>query len=145
MNEVIKDIFKKEMNGMPQVPWGDENVNQECTIDQSAEDTLQMLIDNMEQRKSEDMYILTNSKGINGATCLLYPEVLQQIAEELNSDFYILPSSIHEVILVIDHGNISKMSLKEMVCDVNQTQVAEDEVLSDQVYYYSRKDKFIIM
>jgi hypothetical protein len=91
------------------------------------------------------MYVLTNYKGINGASCLLYPEILDQIGDKLNADFYILPSSIHELILIIDDGKMNPISLREMVCEVNQTQVAADEVLSDQVYYYSREKQRIYM
>lgn len=91
---------------------------------------------NLNQHK---MYILTNYKGINGASCLLYHNILKQFSDQINSDFFILPSSIHEVILVPFDKTITKEALTEMVKDVNYTQVARDEVLSDRVYYYSRQ------
>jgi hypothetical protein len=145
MNEVIKDIFTKEMNGMFYNSKEPNLMDGENHMEPEADPMMHMLLDQMEQRKSEEMFVLTNSRGINGASCLLYPNVLEQIAGELNSDFYILPSSIHEVILVINQGGIDKFTLKEMVCDVNKTQVAVDEVLSDQVYYYSRDKQQIMM
>lgn len=89
------------------------------------------------------MFILTNEKGINGATCLLYENILKKFSDQIHTDFFILPSSIHEVILVPYDKTITKEALKEMVRDVNYTQVARDEVLSDQVYYYSRKNNAI--
>lgn len=103
-----------------------------------------MIYDN-EIPNGKKMYILTNHKGINGAACLLYKDVLGAFAEQVQSDFYILPSSIHELILVPNHKQLTKESLSDMVKDVNRTQVAADEVLSDKVYYYSRELKAIIL
>ncbi len=88
---------------------------------------------------SRKMYILTNSQGINGATCMLYRDVLKDFSNHLKSDLFILPSSIHEIILVPYACSISKELLRDMVIDVNRNQVAKEEVLSDQVYYYSRE------
>ena len=86
------------------------------------------------------MYILTNQKGINGAACLLYPSVLQEFAERFQSDFYLFPSSIHEVILVPAKDQKNSGQYAEMVKEINSTQVAKEEVLSDKIYYYSRSN-----
>ncbi len=91
------------------------------------------------------MYILTNRKGINGASCLLYKDVIRNFARQLNADLYLLPSSIHEIILVPRDRNMKVEALSKMVEEVNRTQVAEEEVLSDHVYYYSlEKDTIFI-
>lgn len=95
--------------------------------------------------ESHKMYILTNQKGINGATCLLYKDILKDFSNQIKSDLYILPSSIHEVILVPFNKIISKKALNEMVVDVNRTQVSREEVLSDRVYYYSRQENAVTM
>lgn len=84
------------------------------------------------------MYVLTNRQKLYGAACMLYPEVLKKIAEKLRQDFYVLPSSVHEVILVPANAETDQESLREIVTDINRTQVAEDEVLADSVYYYTR-------
>jgi hypothetical protein len=89
--------------------------------------------------KPSDMYILTNEKGINGAACILYPEVLGGFARNLDSDLYIFPSSIHEVILVPAVNLDTSRQYAGMVKEINDTQVAPEEVLSDHIYYYSRK------
>jgi hypothetical protein len=91
------------------------------------------------------MFILSNPKGINGATCLLYTNVLKKFSDRLQSDLYILPSSIHEIILIPYEKTITREALAAMVKDVNHTQVASDEVLSDRVYYYSRENNSITM
>jgi hypothetical protein len=87
------------------------------------------------------MYVVSNRTGINGASCLLYKEVIDTLAEELNSNLFILPSSIHEIIVIKDDGFVTKDELVQMVMDVNLTQVAEEDFLSDSVYYYSAEEQ----
>lgn len=84
------------------------------------------------------MYVLTNEKKIFGAICIRYPGILKKLAEKLGGDFYILPSSVHECILVPVAGSVSRDALKEMVIDINLTQVEPQEILANQVYMYSR-------
>ena len=60
-------------------------------------------------------------------------------AEKLGKNFYILPSSVHEVILLPEDKVSSSENLLTMVMEVNRTQLAPEEVLSDAVYYYDRK------
>ena len=75
---------------------------------------------------------------------MLYPDIIKEIADTMEADIYILPSSLHEVILVLDYGlNYNENKLKEMVHDINRTIVNEDEVLSDSVYKYCRDTKKI--
>lgn len=130
----------------PQIRSMDEVIRQMLREEVSQEEIpveLQDSLMNDEYDSKTKMYILSNSQGINGATSLIYLDVLKEFAEHHKSDFFILPSSIHEVILVPYDKTISKESLTEMVKDVNRTQVACDEVLSDKVYYYSRENNAI--
>ena len=89
------------------------------------------------------MRVLTNRQKVNGAACLIYPGVLELLAERYEADLYILPSSVHEVILLEDSGQESPEELKNMVIQVNRTQVAAEEVLSDSLYSYDRKKKCV--
>lgn len=91
------------------------------------------------------MYILTNSAASCGCGCILYPHLLESIGEHIGMDFYILPSSIHEVLLVpaYEKDYISRLSLIQIVRDVNRSCVAQEDFLSDSVYLYSRKNKKI--
>ena len=84
------------------------------------------------------MYVLSNSSKLNGSGCILYKDLLADIAARLKSDFYIIPSSVHEVLLIPSQyaGRASELSL--MVQEVNATQLSKEEILSDHVYYYSR-------
>ena len=84
-----------------------------------------------------EQYVLTNIAQINGATAILYPNLLQEIGEATQSNFFILPSSIHEVILMKDNGDMNAEELQRMVMEINRTQVAPEEVLSDEVYSLS--------
>lgn len=89
------------------------------------------------QEPSEDlMYVLTNSLRSFGAACILYDGMLDKVGEEIGENFYVLPSSIHEMIIVPESNSPLREHLNEMITEVNQTQVDEEEFLSDCVYYY---------
>lgn len=89
------------------------------------------------------MYVLSNQSNLFGAVCMLYDNLLKQCSEELKTDFYILPSSIHEIILVPAHNKDSFEELSEMVREINLTQLSAEEILSDHVYFYSRTEDSI--
>ena len=89
----------------------------------------------------EEMYVVTNATKNRGAAGMFDLHLLRQTAEELQSDFFVLPLSIHEVVLVLEKVSPSKEMLKEMMQQVNQCQMDEDEYLSDNVYYYSRDEQ----
>lgn len=95
-----------------------------------------LLKDMMLKDECAGMYVLTNEQKCQGAAVMLYSEVLEKAAKKLGGNFFILPSSIHEVILLKDHGYEDAESLKEMIAEANRTQVAEEEILSDYPYYF---------
>lgn len=83
---------------------------------------------------------------MNGSIGILCPDLLKNFADEIQDDLYIIPSSIHEVLLVPageTAGNGRELS--EMVQEVNRTQVEREETLSDHVYFYSRETDRITM
>lgn len=87
------------------------------------------------------MYVLTNQNKFNGAGVLAHEGVLEKVGALLGSDFYVLPSSIHEVLIVPDNGNMQLAELEDMVREVNATQVELKDQLSDKVQYYDREAK----
>ena len=92
----------------------------------------------------EKMWVVSNMQGINGSAVILYEDSLHKLAERLDSDLFILPSSIHEVIAI--PSRLAKPDeLAEMVLDINVNQVALDERLSNQVYHYSRKRNILTL
>lgn len=114
MNDVIREMFMKD--GMP------------------AEIT-DMMIGEMPEDRS--MWVISNDKGINGAISMLYEDKLHTLAESLETDLYIMPSSVHEVIAVsANMGDPNELA--QMVAEVNMEQVALDERLSNQVYHYDK-------
>lgn len=110
-----------------------------------SDEDFELLMKHSFYSDSPAMYVLTNKQGINGASCLLYDGLIGEFANKIQSNLFILPSSIHELILVPTQNNRNRSSLKEMVVEVNLTQVAPEEVLSDNVYYYNRNQKAIIL
>ena len=93
--------------------------------------------------KKTDMIIITNTLGVNGAAVILYPGMLASLAKEYNTDFYVIPSSIHEVILVTTDDDSMMAEYRLLVHDVNDQFVDPEEILSDQVYYYQKDLKRI--
>lgn len=89
------------------------------------------------------MYVITNKPGINGASVILYPSVLSDLAGQLHSDLYLLPSSIHEFIAIPSTTEHDSASLREIVAQVNETEVSEEDYLSGEVYRYDRKNSRI--
>ncbi len=83
------------------------------------------------------MFVLSNSLRMHGAACLLYDGLLFDIAKKLGGDLIILPSSIHEVLIIPASAATDTDALNHMICEVNATSVAIDEYLSDHVYFYS--------
>ena len=91
----------------------------------------------MEADSRIDMYVLTNTTGINGAGVILYPNVLKEIAEQLNTNtLYLLPSSVHEFMVLPECNSVEDM--KELVAEANHCAVASVDLLSDSVYRYDR-------
>ena len=87
----------------------------------------------------EQLYVLSNSLKVNGASAILDRKIMEEISEKVG-DFYILPSSIHELLVVPVKTGMDVESLESMVCEVNSTQVQLEERLSDHVYTYSLEE-----
>ncbi len=114
MNEVIRDMFLAD--GMPP-------------------ETADLMIGEMPSKQV--MWIITNEFGTNGAVSMLYEDKLHGLAEDLESDLYIMPSSVHEVVAVsVEMGEPEQLA--EMVAEINMSQVELGERLSNQVYHYDK-------
>lgn len=137
MNEVIKEFMKKDMEAFLQK---NPNLSKHFLLEEEKESITTQLIESVflsaKEKIKIPMYIMTNSNGINGASVLLYKNIIREFSKKCNSDLYILPSSIHEVILVPYEKSIKKEALEELVFDVNRTQVPTEDILSNQVYLY---------
>lgn len=139
MEEIMRELMKKEMMDFHKQQL-QEDISldeQEKEAEQAANDFIELL-QHDDSKRNLNMYVLSNTKGINGAGCLLYPDVLSGFASKIDNDLFVLPSSIHELILVPYEESLGIYQLKEMVKEINQTQVPAEEVLSDAIYCYSK-------
>ena len=75
------------------------------------------------------MFIVTNSQTVDGAGVIFYPEVMDQIGEGFQGDFFILPSSTHETLVIPDNGAFDYRVLEDMVQTINENEVAPEERL----------------
>lgn len=85
-----------------------------------------------------DMYVLSNRAGLFGAAEILDDGNLKMISDKMGGDFIVLPSSIHESIIIPADGRLSHPALAAMVYDINRMQVDVEERLSDHIYLYER-------
>lgn len=94
------------------------------------------LLQAMQESDELKKYLLTNEDKHHGAAVMLYPGVLKQCAETLGGDLMIIPSSVHELILMQANERVKSMPLTDVIMGINETDVAEDEILSDHPYLY---------
>lgn len=111
-----------------------------CTMDEVMRGVLdEEALAGLQQMQRESgtcLYVLSNESRCHGAAAVLYPGMLEKAAGRLGGSFYILPSSIHELLLLCDDGPYDGEGLHMVIGDVNRSQLGEEEVLSDFAYYY---------
>lgn len=107
--------------------------------DEPAQNIAEIISKGMENEAP--MFIITNSQTVGGAGVIFYPEVMDQIGEGFQGDFFILPSSTHETLVIPDNGAFDYRVLEDMVQTINENEVAPEEQLSDHVYHYDVKDR----
>ena len=142
-NVTIDDVYKAALKNTPDLLHSKISsmaaLFEKCGVNVDGEEV------DLKDYVPSDMYVLTNESKLNGAACILYENVLYDFAQKLGADLYILPSSVHEVILLPKLSMFEKDELVNMVKEVNTEGVAADEVLSDTVYEYNRTERLITM
>lgn len=142
MEDIVRDMIVEQFAG-------DECVIAEDSVyaGKTKEDINNIVeeeIDKIKEDKPMDMFVLTNEQKNFGASCILYPNVLKDFADKEQNDFYIIPSSVHEVILVPKKAE-NRERLCEILNEVNKKELDTIDLLSDTVYEYDReKDEVII-
>ncbi|MBO4457376.1 MAG: hypothetical protein J5802_06640 [Butyrivibrio sp.] len=92
--------------------------------------------------EQEQIFVASVPDNVHGAGILAYEDFMDKASERVgNQSFFILPSSIHELLIVPDNGMMDLHSLEQMVREVNATTVDPSEKLTDNVYHYDAKDK----
>lgn len=84
-------------------------------------------------------YTLTNPEKYYGAAAILYPGVMEKASALFPDGFYLLPSSIHEMLILPKNGMAEPQALGEMVREVNRTGVEKEDILSDRIYEYDKE------
>jgi hypothetical protein len=139
MSEVIREMMTGVVEEQVDEICSQYPEDREKLVERTL-DEMVMDIENSPQR----MYVLTNANRYYGAACMVYSGVLEYIGGMMKCDYYILPSSVHEVIFVSKSGETEEERLNEMVREVNESQVEPEEWLSDHAYLYRWENKEIV-
>ncbi|MBQ9766907.1 MAG: hypothetical protein IJW37_02220 [Lachnospiraceae bacterium] len=114
-------------------------------MEQEGEEAAEWLKRELEEMIRENrkplFYVLTNTDKINGAAVILYEGLLKKLADRFESGFWVIPSSVHEVLLLLTTEETEE-TLNRMIREVNKTQLEPEDVLSDHVYYYAKERGF---
>lgn len=136
-NVKVKDLMRHAAENTPRLFPG---------ILMPMREVLEEMLEFHEECRTEEeipLNVLTNSKRSHGASCILYPGLLERIAERNGKNFYIIPSSIHEVLILEETGAEEPAEMRDMIREVNREHVATEEVLSDNLYYYDLSSKSV--
>lgn len=143
MNELIREILVDDLQKT--IYERDDRYDENCKMPGPEEVADGLLKDISSAREQISMYVLTNKQRTNGAACMLYENVMEEFAWSVGEDLFVLPSSVHEVILVPAVRGINEEELTQMVREVNSEELDEIDILSDHVYFYSKVRNEITM
>lgn len=143
MNELIREILVDDLQKT--IYERDDRYDENCNMPGPEEVADGLLKDISNAREQISMYVLTNKQRTNGAACMLYENVMEEFAWSVGEDLFVLPSSVHEVILVPAVRGINEEELTQMVREVNHEELDEIDILSDHVYFYSKVRNEITM
>lgn len=121
--------------------WG---VKKEDVFQAAKENTPRLLPMRFE-KLTNFMFVLTNQIQNQGACAIRYPDALKKAWEIIGENFFVIPSSIHEMILIPESYGLNRMQLKIMTEEINEEEVENEEVLSDSIYYYSGKEERLLL
>lgn len=91
-----------------------------------------------EIRESNGAYCLSNRSKCQGAAALFYPGVMDRISEVISSGYYVIPSSIHELIIVPDNSRVKAEDLACLLDEGNRSVVEREDILSYNIFHYDR-------
>lgn len=113
-----------------------QNMNDTMRELMSSQGIPDEMMDDIIPREESPLFVITNQEKLNGANAIVCPEVLNRAYEQLGEPYYVLPSSTHEVILVRESAGIPAEKMKQMVNDVNLSEVSPGDLLSFKVFRY---------
>ena len=115
--------------------------------DDYPEDVKEEFIAKVERSREMNLFVLTNKDRFYGASKIFDPEVMMEVKEKLQGDFYIVPSSIHELILLpasAKNEYFDSERLNELVNEVNTYELNPGDVLSNHIYYFDGDMKKVV-
>lgn len=98
----------------------------------------------LDENEQTQMHVLTNIDGRYGASVIKYQGLMDKVAKLYKGDYYIIPSSIHEVILLSKNKSVTAKELEFILNDVNKGFVKKNEILGNKVLFYSHENRSII-
>ena len=119
-----------------------DKISSDPTLSEERKDFFkEMFQERLESAKPRTpFFVLTNEQRLNGASVLFYPEVQEKVSEWMKGDYFVLPSTIHETLILPDDGQFHFEELRAMIQEVNQTPVRRpEEVLTNQIYSYDKE------
>lgn len=131
-------VLEDSMNNMKRMMPA-ELLNMSDVLKELYDDPASLIISKL------PMYVLTNKGRVFGAGCLLYEGMTEQIAKKVQDDFYLLPSSIHEFIILPKKYAADENYLSQMVDEINHEKLDREEILSNHAYLYSNLTKEITL
>lgn len=149
----IEDLYQIALfNTMREFPWHMDSLAKvivDCIRRRMPAETAQELEEELtvleRTENGVNMFVLSNDSGINGAVSILYDSVIKNFAKVQECNVFILPSSVHEVMLVPETAETGPEFLEGLVQDANQSAVGLIDLLSDHIYYYDKeKDQIYI-
>lgn len=144
-NVSTQDLYQLAYENTPRLlPASLKEINQ-IFLDLSKEkfdnpDIQTFMEEMLQEQPVNPLYVLSNSSGLRGACTMLYDRVLKNFADELKQDLIILPSSIHEVLLLPLEEDMDFQELSEMVSQINHSEVPPEDRLSHNIYLYCRAE-----
>ncbi len=114
-----------------------------CLMDEAGLGNLLGVPFELPQEPLIPMFALSNTQNDHGATAVCYQKILDDFSQKIQDDLILLPSSVHEMLLIPLHKDDDIPSHKETVYDANRYILEPSQFLSDNVYLFSRKDKQI--
>lgn len=105
---------------------------------------LQDMLPGMEELPDIGMHILTNVQKLDGAAAMFYPDIMDEIERQMGGKVTIIPSSVHEVIVIPSDASQSEKEFAEMIAEVNKTEVAPQEILGYRPLVYDEITKEVV-
>lgn len=145
MEDVICSMIKRRMIAEIEKSIKSQMDSEMKVTEEMVEPIVKELLCNIySEAKGPKMYVVSNSDRNFGAATILYDSFLEDFAKKTMKDYYILPSSIHEVILIpVENEENEVERLKSMVYEVNHTELSAEEILSDSIYLFKRNGGLI--